>query len=247
MLLTRHQTSQGPRWAADSYLLAELFDLRMLLAMAREDARPFIEHTRTTEPAPGSLLAPLEMTQEVWVLTPPDRLAATARPLLSFKTIGWRVVAAPQPLHIRADSVINTPEPCLTLIINQQREVVGHTLGLDVTARSLGDHPQAKIFDGSCALGPALMLDSANPVSTLPFTLEVTRYNRSIWRGTTAWQVEAADVAEWIAWLYQELSLPHGVFLMINLPIAFPPDFTVQPGDHVRLTAGALTLENSVA
>ena len=47
MLLTRHQTPRGPRWAADDHLLAELFDLRMLLAMQREDLRPFVEHTQT--------------------------------------------------------------------------------------------------------------------------------------------------------------------------------------------------------
>src|SRR5512137_2980267 len=121
MLLTRHQTPRGPRWAADKYLLAELFDLRMLLAMRREDIRPFVEHTLTDELADGPLLAPIEMTQEVWgcgvtyqrsrdarraesnVGDIYDRVYAAQRPELFFKAIGWRAVGHQQPGHIRAD------------------------------------------------------------------------------------------------------------------------------------------------
>ncbi len=40
MLLTRHQTTRGPRWAADRQFLTDNFDLRMLLAMPREDMPP---------------------------------------------------------------------------------------------------------------------------------------------------------------------------------------------------------------
>ena len=158
MLLTRHQTSRGPRWAADNHLLAELFDLRMLLAMQREDIRPFVEHTQTTDRIDGSFLAPLEMTQEVWVVSNPDRLAAAQKPVLSFKSIGWRAVGQQQSIRIRADSVINVPQPCVTLIVNQRQEVIGYTLGIDVMARDLGDLPQAKIYDGACALGPGLQV-----------------------------------------------------------------------------------------
>ena len=98
MLLTRHQTPRGPRWAADNHLLAELFDLRMLLAMQREDLRPFVEHTKTADPVDGSFLAPLEMTQEVWALNVPDQFAAAQRPVVSFKSIGWRVLGQQQPI-----------------------------------------------------------------------------------------------------------------------------------------------------
>jgi len=247
MLLTRHQTPHGPRWAADNHLLAELFDLRMLLAMPREDACPFVEHTKTAEPIAGSFLAPLEMTQEVWVVTPLDQLAAPQWPELSFKSIGWRVVGHRQPIRIRADSVINVPQPCVTLIVNQRQEVVGYALGVDMTACDLGDLPQARMYDGACAIGPGLQLLDDDTFPEISLTLEVVREARSIWRGETALQLEPPQVADWIAWLYREMSFPHGVFLMLSLPFAFPADFTLQHGDSVSITAGVLTLENTVA
>jgi len=247
MLLTRHQTPYGPRWAADDYLLAELFDLRMLLAMPREDAHPFVEHTRTTEPIGGSFLAPLEMTQEVWVVTLPDRLAVPQRPALSFKSIGWRAVGQQQPIRIRADSVINVPKPGVTLMINQQRDIVGYSLGIDVTACDLGDQPQAKLFDGACALGPSLQLLDGDALPEISLRLEVVRETRSVLRSEAALSYEPQQVADWIAWLYREMSFPHGTFLMIDVPFAFPADFTLQHGDSVSIIAGALTLQNTVA
>lgn len=247
MLLTRHQTPRGPRWAADNHLLAELIDLRMLLAMQREDIRPFVEHTQTTDIIDGSFLAPLEMTQEVWVVSNLDRSAAAQRPVLSFKSIGWRVVGQQQPIRIRVDSVINVPQPCVTLIVNQRQEVVGYTLGIDVTARDLGDLPQAKIYDGACMLGPGLQVLDADTLPELSLTLEVVRDARAILRGEAALHLEPSQVADWIAWLYREMSFPHGAFLMLSMPFAFPSDFTLQHGDRVTITNGGLTLENTVA
>ena len=247
MLLTRHQTSRGPRWAADNHLLAELFDLRMLLAMQREDIRPFVEHTQTTDRIDGSFLAPLEMTQEVWVVSNPDRLMAAQKPVLSFKSIGWRAVGQQQSMRIRADSVINVLQPCVTLIVNQRQEVVGYTLGIDVIARDLGDLPQARMYDGACALGPGLQLLDDDTLPELSLTFEVVRDTRLIVRGEAALRLEPQQVTDWIAWLYREMSFPHGAFLMLGLPFAFSADFTLQHGDHVIMTAGALMLENTVA
>jgi 2-dehydro-3-deoxy-D-arabinonate dehydratase len=247
MLLTRHQTPRGPRWAADNHLLAELFDLRMLLAMQREDIRPFVEHTQTTDPVAGSWLAPLEMTQEVWVAPQPDRLGMAQRPTLFFKAIGWRALGQQQAIRIRADSVISVPQPGVTLIVNQRQEVVGYTLGIDVTASDLGDLPQAKIYDGACALGPGLQLLDGDTLPELSVTLEVVREARSTLRGEAVLRLEPQQVADWIAWLYREMSFPHGAFLMLGLPLTFPADFTLQRGDRVSIAAGALTLENTVA
>lgn len=247
MLLTRYQTPRGPRWAANDHFLAELFDLRMLLAMPREDLRPFVEHTMTPDLVNGSFLAPLEMTHEVWLVRNPDRLAAPQRPALFFKSIGWRAMGQQQPIRIRADSAYHVPEPCVTLIINQRQEVVGYTLGVDVTACDLGDLPQAKIYDGACALGPALQLMDDDILPKLSITLEVVRETRSVFRGEAALMPEPPQVADWIAWLYREMSFPHGAFLMLGVPLVFPADFTLHHGDRVTIASGALTLENTVA
>jgi 2-dehydro-3-deoxy-D-arabinonate dehydratase len=270
MLLTRHQTSRGPRWAADNRYLAELFDLRMLLAMRREDIRPFIKHTLAGEAAGGSLLAPLEMTQEVWGCGVTyersrearraesstgdvyDRVYAAPRPELFFKAIGWRAVGHHQPIHVRADSAWNVPEPELTLIVNQHQEIVGYTVGNDVSARSIeGENPlyvpQAKIFDASCSLGPGLQLsDDVEALRDLTITLEIVRASRSVYRGETSTARITRRYEDLIAYLFRELTFPHGALLMTGTGLVPPDDFTLAVGDTVTIMIGALTLENTV-
>ena len=270
MLLTRHQTSRGPRWAADGQFLTDNFDLRMLLAMPCADMQPFIDHTLTVEPATGSLLAPIEMTQEVWGCGVTyqrsrdarraesstgdvyDRVYAAQRPELFFKSIGWRAVGHQQPVRVRADSAWNVPEPELTLVINQHREITGYTIGNDLSARSIeGENPlylsQAKIYDASCALGPGLqLLDDVDALGDLAITLEIGRASRSAYRGETRTSRMTRHFEELVAYLFRELSFPHGALLMTGTGIVPPDDFTLAAGDTVAITIGTLTLENTV-
>jgi 2-dehydro-3-deoxy-D-arabinonate dehydratase len=270
MLLTRHQTTRGPRWAADRQFLTDNFDLRMLLAMPREDMQLFIEHTLTGEPAAGPLLAPIEMTQEVWGCGVTyqrsrdarraesstgdvyERVYAAQRPELFFKSIGWRAVGHQQPIRIRADSAWNVPEPELTLVINRHQEIAGYTIGNDLSARSMeGENPlylsQAKIYDASCALGPGLQLvDDVNTLRDLSITLEIARASRAAYRGETRTSRITRRFEDLAAYLFRELSFPHGALLMTGTGIVPPDDFTLAAGDTVAITIGVLTLENTV-
>lgn len=269
MFLTRHQTAHGPRWAADNRLLADAFDLRMLLAMPRDDLLAFIEHTMTPDEARGELLAPIEMTQEVWACGVTyqrsqqarraeseigqvyDWVYTAQRPELFFKAIGWRVVAHRQPVRIRADSAWNVPEPELTLLINQQREIVGYTVGNDLSSRSIeGENPlylpQAKVYDASCALGPGLYLTEVEPLRDLPIAIEILRQGQTIWQGATRTSQMKRNFEELVEYLYRELSFPHGVFLMTGTGLVPPDDFTLAVEDVVKITIGVLTLENPV-
>jgi 2-dehydro-3-deoxy-D-arabinonate dehydratase len=269
MFLARYETEHGPRWAADGCYLAESFDLRRLLAMPRVDLSEFIQHMQTTESATGSVLAPLEATQEVWAAGVTyqrsrearraesdvgdvyDRVYAAARPELFFKSIGWRVAALQQPLRIRADSAWNVPEPELTIVINQQREIVGYTVGNDMSSRSIeGENPlylpQAKIYDGACALGPGIQLLDVAALSDLPIAIEITRQARSVFHGETRTSQIHRPLDELVAYLYRELSFPFGAFLMTGTGIVPPNSFTLAAGDRVTITIGTLTLENDI-
>ena len=69
----------------------------------------------------------------------------------------WR--ATGMPIRIRRDSRWNVPEPELTLVVNAHGEIVGFCVGNDVASRDIeGENPlylpQAKVYNGSCALGP---------------------------------------------------------------------------------------------
>ena len=270
MLLTRHQTSQGPRWAANRRFLTDDFDLRTLLALPREDMQPFIDQTLTDELAEDPLLAPIEMTQEVWgcgVTYQPSRDArraessvgdvydhayAALRPELFFKAIGWRAVGHQQPIRVRADSVWNVPEPELTLIINQRQEIAGYTIGNDLSARSIeGENPlylsQAKIYDAACALGPGLQLvEDAATLYDVEITLAIARVGQAAFHGQARTSQMQRRFEDLVAYLFRELSFPHGVLLMTGTGIVPPDDFTLASGDIVTITIGTLTLENTV-
>jgi 2-dehydro-3-deoxy-D-arabinonate dehydratase len=269
MKLTRHETPYGPRWAADEHWLAETFDLRDMLATPLVEMGLYIQSRLTTEPAQGPLLAPIEATQEVWASGVTylrsrqarqaesntgdvyDRVYAAQRPELFFKAVGWRVVASGQLVRIRADSAWNVPEPELTLVINQYGEIVAYTAGNDMSSRSIeGENPlylpQAKIYDASCVLGPAIRLLGADSVDDLAVDILIERGGQPVFLGSTRTANMNRRVEELVAYLYRELSFPHGAFLLTGTGIVPPEEFTLARGDRVTITVGELTLVNEV-
>ena len=269
MYLTRHPIEHGQRWAADGRFLSESFDLRMLLALPRAGLTAFVQRALTTEAAHKPLLAPIEPAHEVWAAGVTyqrsrearraesdmadvyDRVYTAQRPELFFKAIGWRVAGHAQPIRVRADSGWNTPEPELTLAINPHREIVGYTIGNDVSSRSIeGENPlylpQAKIYTGACALGPGILLTDAERLRDLPVAIEIERGGRSMFAGETRTSKMNRRFEELVAYLFRELEFPLGVFLMTGTGIVPPNDFTLRIGDRVTITIGALTLKNEV-
>ena len=64
-------------------------------------------------------------------------------------------------MRIRRDARWNVPEPELTLVVTSSGAIVGYTIGNDMSSRDIeGENPlylpQAKVYDGSCGLGPAI-------------------------------------------------------------------------------------------
>lgn len=269
MNLTRHQTQQGPRWAADAHWLADSFNLCALLETPRAEMGAFIESLLTQEPALGPLLPPIETTQEVWASGVTyqrsrearqaesstgdvyDRVYAARRPELFFKAPGWRVKGPLQALRCRADSAWNVPEPELTLVINAQAEIVGYTAGNDMSSRSIeGENPlylpQAKVYNASCALGPAIVLDVEH-IYDLPIELTIERAGSPIFHGETRTAKMNRKLDELVAYLYQELSFPQGAFLLTGTGIVPPEQFTLTPEDRVTVTVGGLVLVNDIS
>jgi 2-dehydro-3-deoxy-D-arabinonate dehydratase len=269
MRLSRHQTTHGPRWAADGRLLAEPFDLRELLALPLSDLPGLIEHLRTDQPAAGPLLAPIEDTQEVWasgvtyqrsrearraeseVADVYDRVYAAQRPELFFKCNGWRVREHGGPVRIRADSAWNVPEPELTLVVNRAGEIAGYTAGNDMSSRSIeGENPlylpQAKIYNGACALGPAIELCAPHTPADLPVAITIARRGQTAFRGATRTSSMQRRLDELTAFLFRELDFPHGAFLLTGTGIVPPEQFTLERGDRVLITVGELELINEI-
>ena len=270
MNLTKHKSEKSSRWALDGRALPEDFDLRRLLAMSSAAIVDFLQANADTESARlGPLLAPLDASSEVWaagVTYLRSREAREAestvrdvyakvydaeRPELFFKSPGWRVAGHGMPIRIRRDSRWNVPEPELTLAINAHGEIVGYCVGNDVSSRDIeGENPlylpQAKIYDGSCAIGPGIALCGVDALRNLSIDLTVLRAGRAIFTGATRTSRIKRPLQELVDYLRKELGFPHGAFLMTGTGIVPPDDFSLAWGDLVRISIGDLTLENEV-
>ena len=269
MYLTRHPSADGPRWALDDAFLPPSFSLGLLLQHPRAEMEGFLHTLPRAETAGGTLLPPIEAGHEVWaagvtylrsrearevessVKDIYSRVYEAERPELFFKAVGWRVAGHLMPIRVREDSRWNVPEPELTLVINAQREIIGFCAGNDVSSRDIeGDNPlylpQAKVYEGSCALGPGILLGDVDHLRDLPIRAEVRREGRSIFKGETRTSRMKRPLEELVAYLGRELDFPRGVFLMTGTGIVPPQDFSMERGDLVRITIGSLTLENEV-
>lgn len=176
------------------------------------------------------------------------------RPELFLKATPRRVSGPDGTITIRSDSTWDVPEPELTLVINRHREVIGYTVGNDVSSRSIeGENPlylpQAKIYTGCAAVGPAIIMPSEVPdPGRLGIILIIERDDAEYFRGETSTAEIHRSLDDLVSWLHKGNSFPDGVFLMTGTGIIPPDAFTLKEGDTVRITIeGIGTLGNRVA
>ncbi len=183
-----------------------------------------------------------------------DRVYAAERPELFFKATPHRVAGPGQPLRIRRDSQWNVPEPELALVLNSRLELVGYTIGNDMSSRDIEGAnplylPQAKIYDACCGLGPWITLaDAMPPANEIGIRLAVERGGGKVFSGETSVAQMARSFAELIGWLGRDNSFPDGVILLTGTGIVPGPEFTLQPGDVVEISIDGIgTLTNPIA
>jgi len=228
---------------------------------------------RRSAPAETDILAPI-VSQEVWAAGVTylrsrdarkeeaksggggdfyDKVYDADRPEIFFKSTAHRTAGPGQQVRIRADSKWNVPEPELTLVINPAGRIVGYTIGNDVSSRDIeGENPlylpQAKVYDGSCALGPCIYLPEADE-GLLPQTsisLTIHRGGAPVFQGVTSIDKMKRRFDELVEYLFRDHSFPHGVFLMTGTGIVPPDDFTLQSGDDIRIEIQPIGVLRSV-
>ena len=182
-----------------------------------------------------------------------DRVYTAKRPELFFKAAPSRVIGPGGSVRIRCDAKWSVPEPELTVLINPRGRILGYTVGNDMSSRDIeGENPlylpQAKVYDGSCALGPCVLLDSEPLPVTTTIRLEIERSGAKAFSNSTTLAELKRPIPELVEYLFRETSFPAGALLMTGTGIVPPDDFTLAAGDRVRITIDPIgTLENVVA
>ena len=183
-----------------------------------------------------------------------DMVYTAPRPELFFKSPAKRVVHPGDPIRVRRDARWSVPEPELALMISPRGKIVGYTIGNDVSSRDIeGENPlylpQAKFYDGSCALGRCVTLVGhlPSPAETT-IRLTITRAGRTAFEGSTSIAKMARTFEDLVSWLTRETSFPDGAVLLTGTGVVPPDDFNLAPGDEVSIDiAGVGRLVNPVA
>jgi 2-dehydro-3-deoxy-D-arabinonate dehydratase len=238
--------------------LAELLagDLGRFAAIVAAGGRPESDPVRPLAPVDGdtevwaagvtyrrSMQARMEESREADVY---DRVYAARRPELFFKSTAWRVRGPGEPVAIREDSTVDVPEPELALVLTASGEIAGYTICNDMSSRDIeGENPlylpQAKVYTGSCALGPGIAL--ATEVSDpggLVVEIEVRREGALAWWGRADTGTIVRPLPELAAWLFAELDFPAGAVLATGTGIVPDLGFSLEPGDDIEIRIDGL-------
>jgi 2-dehydro-3-deoxy-D-arabinonate dehydratase len=232
--------------------------------------RAFVNQSQGDYSAPP-FAPPIEPEQEVWAAGVTYERSRTARqeesadggdvyarvyqaerPELFFKAIGRNVVGQSWNVGIRRDAHWNVPEPELCVVINPALEVVGFTIGNDMSSRDIeGENPlylpQAKVYTASCALGPGILLNSTRDFPAFDIQLKIQRNGISLFEDDISTARIKRGLGELIEYLGRCNQFPNGAFLLTGTGIVPPAEFSLASGDVVSITIEPIgTLTNTV-
>jgi 2-dehydro-3-deoxy-D-arabinonate dehydratase len=212
---------------------------------------------RLTLPDPYELLLPLE-PPEVWCAgvtyerSRDARVEESAakdvytmvyeaeRPELYLKDAACRRTVGPgAPVGVRSDSSWDVPEPEIGLVLGEGGEIEGVTIGNDVSSRDIEGAnplylPQAKVFAGACALGPAVL--SPPPDGPLEIRMRVLSGDGAeLFAGETSTARMKRSFEELVEYWLRDNPVPPGSVLLTGTGLVPPDDFTLEPGHVVEI------------
>ncbi len=182
-----------------------------------------------------------------------DRVYSAERPELFFKATARRVAGPGGLVRIRSDAKWSVPEPELALLLNPRGEIIGYTIGNDMSSRDIeGENPlylpQAKIYDGSCALGPCVLLASEKLEKTTTISLSIYRNGAIAFQGQTTLEKLKRDPRQLAQYLFRDNSFPTGAYLLTGTGIVPEDEFSLNHADVIHISIDGIgTLINHVA
>ena len=181
-----------------------------------------------------------------------SRVYSAERPELFFKANGAKVLGPGAKVRIRRDARWSVPEPELVLVINAAGKIVGYTVGNDMSSRDIeGENPlylpQAKVYDGSCSLGPCILLQDEPVEKDTAIRIEIARAGKTQFAGETTLAEMKRRPEELVEYLFRESSFSVGAFLLTGTGIVPPDEFTLNSADEIRIAIEQIgVLENIV-
>lgn len=263
-MAARHIRVRGPKGVENG----TVEDRRIVLEGGTE-IEPLDQQTLEL-PEPYALLTPIE-APEVWCAgvtyerSRDARVEESAakdvythvydapRPELFMKDAAMRRTVGPgRPIGIRDDSTWNVPEPEIGVVLGRQGRIAGLTIGNDVSSRDIEGAnplylPQAKIYAGACAIGPAVYVPE-NFDASLHIRMRVTdEWGRILFEGETFTARMRRSFSELVHWLLIDNPVPSGSVLLTGTGLVPPDSFNLVPGHFVEIHVPEIgTLVNPV-
>jgi 2-dehydro-3-deoxy-D-arabinonate dehydratase len=174
------------------------------------------------------------------------RVYEAERPELFFKSIAEKVVGPNEWVGLRSDSHWNVPEPELAIVLNPRMQIVGYTIGNDMSSRDIeGENPlylpQAKIYRHACALGPVITLASEGlfaqslAVYITVYRVDASQLRQIVYQGNTSTAKMHRKLETLISYLARDNDFPYGVVLLTGTGLVPGDEFTLQNGDEVQI------------
>ena len=167
------------------------------------------------------------------------------RPEVFFKATANRIVGHNDKVNIRKDSTWDVPEPELTLLVTSSGNIVGYTIGNDMSSRSIeGENPlylpQAKTYDACAALGPCIYITEQPLDPDTIIRLEIKRNGVIMFNDEIAISQMKRTPQELVSFVYRECTFPHGCFIMTGTGIVPGSDFTLHSSDEISISIDSI-------
>ncbi|KKI90344.1 fumarylacetoacetate hydrolase [Bacillus sp. SA1-12] len=182
-----------------------------------------------------------------------DKVYDAKRPEIFFKSTKDRTIGPKGELFLRSDSNWQIPEPELGLVLSSDGEIIGYTIGNDMSCRDIeGENPlylpQAKMWSHSCSIGPAILLaESVEDPYQFEISCRIYRNEELAFEGMANTNQLKRRFDELVSFLKKDNIIFPGTVLLTGTCVVPPNEFTLKDGDHIEIEiSGIGVLRNPV-
>lgn len=180
-----------------------------------------------------------------------DKVYDAERPEIFFKSTAARTKGPNDDLYTRSDSNWQIPEPELGLVVMSNGDVVGYTIGNDMSCRDIeGENPlylpQAKMWKKSCSIGPAIRLaETVSDPYDLDIICRIFRNEEKVFEGSANTSQLKRSYDELVSYLTRDNEVFDGTVLLTGTCIVPPNDFTLEDGDRIEIEVPSIGILNN--